>query len=152
MNRIVFHDGVEIDNDPQRLDVSFIHDFLSNRSYWAPGRSMEKVKRSIQHSLCFGVYAKDGRQVGFARVITDKTTFAWLCDLFIHSKIDLREESQGKGLAKRLVETIVNHPDINALRRFMLVTNDAHELYRKYGGFKELHSTEECMELFKTEL
>lgn len=145
MSLVVFSDGVEIDNDKQRLDIAFIHDFLSNRSYWAFGRSVETVKRSIQNSLCFGIYTKEGNQIGFARVITDKTTFAWLCDLFIH------EEVRGQGLAKRLVETIVNHSEINCVRRFMLMTKDAHELYQKYGGFTGLNTPKEFMELFKSE-
>lgn len=144
MSHVVFSDGVEIDNDKQRLDIDFIHDFLTNYSYWAHGRSIETVKRSIQNSLCFGIYTKEGNQIGFARVVTDKTTFAWLCDLFIH------EEVRGQGLAKRLVETIVNHSEINCVRRFMLMTKDAHELYQKYGGFSGLNTPKEFMELFKS--
>lgn len=146
MSLVVFPDGFEVDNDKQRLDVAIIHDFLSNRSYWARGRSVETVKRSIENSLSFGVYTKEGNQIGFARVVTDKTTFAWLCDLFI------LEDARGQGLAKRLVETIVNHPEINCLRRFMLMTNDAHELYRKYGGFSELKTPEEFMALYNKDL
>ena len=97
-------------------------------SYWAQGRSFEAVQKSVEHSLCFGVYA--GRQqVGFARVVTDYATFAWLCDVFI------LESHRGKGLGKRLIECVVAHPELQSVR-FMLATRDAHELYRRYGGLE----------------
>ena len=124
-------DGYLISTDRARLDVEFIHQFLSNSAYWAQGRPLTTVRRSIEGSLCFGIY--DGeRQVGFARVVTDRATFAWLCDLFVV------EGHRGRGLGKWLVECIVVHPDLEALRIFLLATRDAHELYRRYGGFQDL--------------
>jgi GNAT superfamily N-acetyltransferase len=132
-------DGYWISTDPQRLDLKAIHDFLSNRAYWATGRSMETVRKSVANSLCFGVYAPDGRQVGFARVVTDYATFAWLCDVYIEAG------ERGKGLGKRLVESVVAHPELQGLRNFILATRDAHELYRSYGGFESLPNPERWM-------
>ncbi len=110
-----------------------IHDFLANRSYWAAGIPLAVVKRSIDNALCFGVYHQDG-QVGFARVVTDYATFAYLGDVFI------LESHRGRGVGKRLVKTIMEHPDLQGLRLWLLGTKDAHELYRKYG-FKKLTET-----------
>jgi GNAT superfamily N-acetyltransferase len=124
--------GYRITTDPQQLDITAIHDFLSNQSYWARGRSLETVQRSIENSLCFGVLAPDGQQVGFARVVTDYATFAWLCDVYV------LESERGKGLGKWLVQSVVAHPLLQGLRNFILSTRDAHELYRKYGGFEAL--------------
>lgn len=109
----------------RRLDFEAIHAFLS-RAYWSRGIPIERMKRSIEHSLPFGVYCGP-EQVGFARVITDYTTFAYLADVFID------ESHRGKGLGKWLVETIVGHPELQGLRRFALMTRDAQELYRKFG-------------------
>jgi GNAT superfamily N-acetyltransferase len=128
-----------ISTDKSRLQIERIHDFLTNRSYWAKGRSLETVKLSIEHSLCFGVYAGDV-QVGFARVVTDYCTFAWLSDVFIE------ESHRGFGLGKWLLECILAHPGLQNLRRFLLATRDAHELYHKYGGFQPLQHPERCME------
>ena len=126
----VTEDGFTISTDKSRLDLEAIHAFLSGRSYWARGRPLEVVRASIEHSLCFGVY--DGpRQVGFARVVTDYATFAWLCDLFI------LEAYRGRGLGKRLVGCRVAPPDLQR-PRIMLATRDAHELYRTSGGFDGL--------------
>ena len=108
-------------------------DYLYEESYWAQGRSIETVRKSIEHSLCFGVYAA-GQQVGFARVVTDYATFAWLADVFI------LESHRGLGLSKWLVECIVTHPDLQNLKNFLLATKDAHELYRRYGGFDILET------------
>ena len=114
-----------ISTDPSRLDVNAITDMLS-RAYWAEGRSSEMISRYLQHSLTFGLY--DGsRQIGLARVVSDYTTFAWLCDVFIH------EDYRGQGLGKWLIETVHSHPDLQGLRRWMLATRDAHDLYRQYG-------------------
>jgi GNAT superfamily N-acetyltransferase len=115
-----------ISTDPCLLDVGLIHDFLANRSYWATRRPLEVVQRSLENSLCFGLYER-GRQVGFARVVTDRATFAWLCDVFV------LEEYRGRGLAKWLIESVMNHPDLRGLRRVLLGTRDAHGLYRRYG-------------------
>ena len=124
-------DGYTISTDKTRLDLALIHDYLSQRSYWAQGRSLDLVRRSIDHSLCFGLYAGD-QQAGFARVVTHYTTFAWLCDVFI------LETHRGRGLGKWLIETVVAHPDLHNLRNFLLATRDAHSLYHRYGDFQPL--------------
>ncbi|GAB2948393.1 GNAT family N-acetyltransferase [Hymenobacter coalescens] len=113
--------------DAALLDVKLIHDFLSNRSYWAPGIGRELVERSIRHSLCFGAYAADGRQAAFARVVSDHATFAYLCDVFV------LEEFRGQGLSKQLMQHIMAHPELQGLRRWMLGTRDAHTLYEQFG-------------------
>ena len=116
----------DISTDRARLDLDAIHRFLSTEAYWSPGVAREVVERSIEHSLPFGVYLGD-EQVGFARVVTDKATFAWLADVYIESP------HRGKGLSKRLVATILEHPELRGLRRWLLGTADAHGLYRRYG-------------------
>lgn len=127
-----------ISTDGARLDLKVIHDFLTNSSYWAVGRSFETVQRSIEHSLSFGVYKGD-RLVGFARVVTDYATFAWLADVFI------LEEARGQGLGTWLVEVILSHPELQGFRRWALATKDAHEIYRRLG-FSELKRPERWME------
>ena len=129
---------VVISDDKTRLDMAVIHAFLSGRSYWAKGVPIEIVERSIRNSLCFGMF-KAGRQIGFARVVTDCATFAWLADVFII------EEVRGDGLGKKLVAAIMAHPELQGLRRFMLGTRDAHKLYEKYG-FASLEFPERFME------
>ena len=127
-----------ISTDPERLDLDVIHHFLSEVSYWAAGRPRTTMETAIKNSLCFGVY--DGeKQVGFARVVTDGATFAWLCDLFI------LHDYRGCGLGKWLVECIVAHPDLRNLKLFLLATADAHELYRQYGDFLPLQETQKWM-------
>ena len=127
-----------ITTDRSRLDVALIHNFLSNESYWAVGRSVEVVKRSLDNSLCFGIYRKT-EQVGFARVVTDSATFAWLADVFVVS------EHRRRGLAKWLMEVILTHPDLQGFRRWVLATKDAHSLYVHFG-FIPLHRPERWME------
>jgi len=119
-----------ISTDRGRLNLHVIHSFLSNDSYWAKGRSLEVVSSSIENSLNFGLY-KLTRQIGFARIVTDYATFAWLADVFI------RREYRGLGLGKWLMEVIVLHPQLQGLNRWLLATKDAHELYRRFG-FSEL--------------
>lgn len=116
---------LEISDARERLDVDVIHGYLT-RSYWAEGIPREVVARSLEHSLGFGAYL-GARQVGFARVVTDRATFAWLCDVFV------LEEARGRGVSKRLMECVLAHPELQGLRRFSLATRDAHELYRRYG-------------------
>lgn len=128
-----------ISSDKSLLDLPSIHAFLSKSAYWAQGRSLDTVRRSVEHSLCFGLYGPDGRQVGFARVVSDFATFAWVCDVYV------LEEHRGRGLAKALVETIVGHPDLQGLKRLLLATRDAHELYRRHGGFRPLEAPEMWM-------
>lgn len=128
-----------LSTDKSRLELARLHDYLSNTAYWAQGRSLETVLKSIEHSLCFGIYAEGGRQVGFARVVTDYATFAWLCDVFV------LEAHRGKGLGKWLVEAVVSHPELQGIKRTLLATRDAHELYRRYGSFEGLPAPERWM-------
>ena len=125
-----------VSTDPSKLDLKVIHGYLS-RSYWAEEIPFETVKRSVEHSLCFGVYAL-GKQIGFARVISDYTTFAYLADVFI------LEEERGKGLSKFLMECILKHKELQGLRNFSLMTQDAHSLYVRYG-FKNIPKPENFM-------
>jgi GNAT superfamily N-acetyltransferase len=119
--------GYTISTDPERLDVAAIHRYLSEDSYWARGRSRERVERSIARSVPFGLYAPDGSLAGFARVVSDFTVFAWLGDVFV------LPEHQGQGLGVWLVETILAHPGLQDLKTFALRTDDAHELYTRFG-------------------
>ena len=129
---------IEISADRNRLDLAYVHRYLSEECYWALGRSREIVEKSIANSLNFGVYDGD-RQIGFARVVTDYATFAWLCDVFIDAAY------RGQGLGKRLVEVVVAHPELQGMRNFILATRDAHELYRRHGGFEPLAAPERWM-------
>ncbi len=115
-----------ISTERQRLDIDCIHRFLSVSSYWATDIPIDVVRRAVENSLCFGVYHFE-TQIGFARVVTDRATFAYLADVFI------LDEHRGKGLSKWLVETIHGHPELQGLRRWMLVTKDAQSLYRQFG-------------------
>jgi GNAT superfamily N-acetyltransferase len=123
-----------ISTDRARLDVPAVHEFLSTESYWARGRDFEKVRRAVENSLPFGLY-KGGRQIGFARVVTDFATFAWLADVYVLG------EFRGEGLGKWLVEVVLSHPELQHLRRWILGTRDAHELYRQFG-FAEIERPE----------
>lgn len=127
-----------ISTDRQRLDVEFIHNFLSTHAYWAFGRSRETVTRSIDNSLCFGLFKSD-KQVGFARVVTDYATFAWLADVFVIP------EHRGEGLGKWLIESITSVQELGGLRRWLLATRDAHDLYRQFG-FTNLSEPDRWME------
>jgi len=115
-----------ISTDRQRLNLDVIHGFISERSYWAQGIPRAVMGRAIQHSLNFGLY-RDNEQVGYARVITDYATHAYLCDVFIS------EEYRGRGLSKWLVQVMLTHPALQGLRRWFLLTRDAQELYRQFG-------------------
>jgi GNAT superfamily N-acetyltransferase len=119
-------DGYLISTNPARLDTGVIHQYLSQDSYWAQNIPLEVVERSIANSFCFGLYYQD-KQVGFARLITDKATFGYLADVFI------LPEHRGKGLSKWLLTVIHAHPDMQGLRRWMLGTKDAHDLYKQFG-------------------
>jgi GNAT superfamily N-acetyltransferase len=118
--------GAEITTDRARLDRGLVHRFLAEESYWARGRARDIVERSIENSLCFGAY-RDGRQVAFARVVTDRCTFAWLADVFVVGG------ERGRGLGKRLIETVLAHPELVGVQRWMLGTADAHSLYERFG-------------------
>ncbi|MFL5698795.1 MAG: GNAT family N-acetyltransferase [Ktedonobacteraceae bacterium] len=128
-----------ISTDKSRLDLTLIHNFLTT-SYWATGIPLEVVRRSIEHSLSFGLY-KEEQQIGYARVITDYATFAYLGDVFI------LEPFRGQGLSKWLMEVVVTHPELQGFRRWILLTKDAHGLYKKVG-FTEVKTPERYMERF----
>lgn len=130
-NGFVFSDNKEL------LNIDSIHQYLSEESYWAKGIPLQTVKTSIENSLCFGIY-KDGLQVGFARWITDKATFTWLCDVYISA------DYRGLGLSKKLMSFMIFHPDLQGLRRYQLATLDAHGLYEQFG-FKALQNPERQM-------
>ena len=133
--------GFLISTNNTQLDINIIHHFLDHDSYWGKGRSLQTVKTSIENSLCFGVYYQQ-KQVGFARVITDQATFAYLCDVFIlpaHRKA---------GLSKWLIQTVRNHPTIQNIRRLLLATQDAHGLYEHFG-FRQIKNHEHWMEIFQ---
>lgn len=127
----------EISTDPSQIDVAAVHGFLT-ASYWAKGIPLETVRRSIQGSVCFGMY-RGRQQAGFARVISDRTTFAYLADVFVI------ETFRGRGLSKWLMQCVLAHPELQGLRRWSLATRDAHGLYRQFG-FHELKSPERWME------
>jgi GNAT superfamily N-acetyltransferase len=126
-----------ISTDPNRLDIPLILNFLST-SYWAAGRSEETIRNAIDNSLPFGIY-NGARQVGFARVVTDYATIAWIADVFVI------EEFRGQGLSKWLMDVILGHPRLQGFRRWVLATKDAHGLYRKFG-FDDLRKPERWME------
>jgi len=133
-----------ISTDSTLLNIALIHDFISNQSYWGQGRKIETVQRALSNSLNFGVY-KDDAQVGFARVVTDYCTFAWLADVFVI------ESHRGMGLSKWLIEVIISHPHLMNMRRWVLATKDAHGLYSQFG-FKPLLQPERWMEWFQEQL
>jgi GNAT superfamily N-acetyltransferase len=126
MSYEVTNNEYEISDDLSRLNVSFIHNYLANESYWAKNIPHQIVEKSIKNSLSFGLYCNK-EQIGFARLVTDKATFAYLADVFIIPAF------RGKGLSKWLMQTIHNHPELQSLRRWMLGTRDAHDLYKKFG-------------------
>ena len=133
--------ALEISTDKSRLDVAMIHAFLANESYWVPGISRANVEKCINHSLCFGVYA-EGRQIGFARVVTDYVRFAHLLDVFVLS------EFRGWGISKFLMSNLLSHPELRTIVRYTLGTQDAHGLYAQYG-FTTPANPERQMELLR---
>lgn len=135
---ITKRDKFEIDDDKARLDVPAIQAFLENDSYWAQSRTRVQTETAIANSICFGLYL-DQRQIGFARVVSDRATFAYIGDVYV------LDEFRGRGLSKWLLETIISHPELQGLRRWVLATRDAHGLYEKYG-FHELVHPERWME------
>lgn len=126
-----------ISADPARLHLNTVHDFLS-RAYWAKGRPRKRTEDAIKHSLVFGVYEGE-KQIGFARVVTDYNIVAYLMDVFIH------EDYRGRGLGKWLVQVILDHPDLKHVRRWLLATSDAHDLYRKFD-FQPIEEPENWMQ------
>jgi len=134
-------DGFTVSTDPGRLDVHAIHAFLVT-SYWAEGIPREVLERALRHSLCFGLYDGGGRQIGLARAITDAATYAYLCDVYV------LPEWRGRGLGAWMMGCVMAHPDLQGLRRFSLVTRDAHELYRPFG-FTEIAAPGRHMEIVR---
>lgn len=132
--------GFEISTDLERLDFEAIYAFISS-SYWAKGISRLRFKKALENSIAFGVY-EQGKFAGFARVTSDRASFAYLADVFV------QPSERGRGVAKALMAGILQHPDLQDLRRWVLCTRDAHELYRKYG-FSALKSPEIYMELWE---
>jgi GNAT superfamily N-acetyltransferase len=126
MTVVASHNGYVVDDDPARLDLDVVHGYLRT-AYWSPGVPREVVERAIGHSVVAGLYDADGRQVGFARAVTDRATFAWIADVFV------LESERGNGLGRFVVEALLAHPALQGLRRVMLATADAHDLYRSYG-------------------
>jgi N-acetylglutamate synthase-like GNAT family acetyltransferase len=120
-------DEYTISSDPDLLDREWIHKVISTDTYWGIGRSRERMDQAIDHSLVYGLYDGEGRQLAFARLITDRTTFAWLSDVFVD------REARGKGLSKRLIAHIVDEADGMGVRRVLLATGDAQELYQRFG-------------------
>ncbi|MFN2412946.1 MAG: GNAT family N-acetyltransferase [Pyrinomonadaceae bacterium] len=136
---LAFEDEFAISTDKSRLDIDAIHRFLSEESYWAATRTKDQTAKAIENSLCFGVF-HDTHQIGFARVVSDRATFAYIGDVFILN------DFRGRGLSKRLMQTIIEHPELQNLRRWLLATRDAHGLYSKFG-FEPLNFPERWMEL-----
>jgi N-acetylglutamate synthase-like GNAT family acetyltransferase len=132
-----------ISTEPDRLDVAAIHAYLT-RSYWSPGIPRAIVERALAHSLSFGIFHGDA-QVGFARVVTDRATFAYLADVYV------LEDHRGQGLSKWLLETVLAHPELQGLRRFLLATRDAHGLYARYG-FEPLANPTRLMEILAADV
>ncbi|TWR31745.1 GNAT family N-acetyltransferase [Mucilaginibacter pallidiroseus] len=141
MNDAYFLDkGYQISTDNNLIDRDAVYDYLASHSYWAKGLNKDVFNRSVDNSLCFGIY-KDSNQLGFARVVTDKATFAYLCDVFV------LPAHRGIGLSKWLVQFILAHPDLQGLRRWSLATADAHGLYKQFG-FSEINNPERWMQIF----
>ncbi|WP_256007313.1 GNAT family N-acetyltransferase [Pedobacter deserti] len=133
----IAEDGFIFSDDKNRIDPQAVHHYLSKESYWAQDIPLEVVRRSIENSLCFGIY-KEARQIGFARWITDRATFGYLADVYV------LPEYRGLGLSKKLMSLMLFHPDLQGLRRYMLGTQDAHGLYAQFG-FKAVEHPERLM-------
>ena len=131
------HDTFTLSTDPNRLDMDTVNDFLS-RAYWSKGRPRERTEEAFANSLVFGIYA-GSRQIGMARVVTDYSIFAYLCDVFIH------EDYRGNGLGKWLMQSVLDHPQLKQVRRWLLATNDAHGLYQQFD-FTQLPEPEKWMQ------
>jgi GNAT superfamily N-acetyltransferase len=131
-------DGYEADDDVARFQIDVVHEFLET-AYWSSGVPRDVVERAIAGSVAVGVYAPDGGQVGMARAVTDRTTFAWIADVFV------LPEHRGRGVGRFVVEALLDHPALQGLRRIMLATADAHDLYRSFG-FTELSDPGRLME------
>ena len=127
---IARRDGYEVDDDPERIDVDSAWGYLRG-AYWSENVPREVVARAIAGSLSFGLYAADGSQVGFARAVTDRATYAWIADVYV------LERERGRGLGVWLIETVLGHPDLQGLRQIVLATRDAHGLYERFGFVRD---------------
>lgn len=136
--------GYKFSSETNDMDVSVIHGYIS-RSYWATNIPLATMKKAIDNSLCFGVFTDSGEQVAFARMVTDSATFAYLADVFV------LEEHRGKGLSKWIMKNIIEHPNLQGIRRMVLATSDAHGLYKEFG-FKALNFPESFMELHQPDV
>lgn len=136
--------GYQVSSDPARLDFASIYQFIAS-SYWAAGIPEAVLRKAIANSLCFGVYNSDAQQVGFARVISDKATFAYLADVFILL------QHRGQGLSKMLLQAVIEHPELQGLRRMMLATRDAHSLYAQYG-FTAVTNPQSLMQIWQPDV
>jgi GNAT superfamily N-acetyltransferase len=135
---------MQITTDPAAIDFDVVHGFLSREAYWCRGVPAETLRKAIANSLCFSALA-EGAQVGFARVVTDRATYAYLCDVFVVP------DARGEGVGKALMDAVLAHPDLQGLRRFALATADAHSLYARYG-FETLSRPERFMEIYRPEV
>ena len=133
---------MRISTDPADIDFAVVHGFLSRDAYWSRGVPEATLRKAIAHSLCFSALADDGTQLGFARVVTDRATFAYLCDVFVV------EAARGAGVGKALIAAVMAHPDLQGLRRFSLATADAHALYARHG-FAPLADAARFMEIYR---
>ncbi len=136
----IYKDGFCISTDPAKLDLKAIHHFLNTQSYWSQGITFEKVQKAAAHSITFGLY-HNGQQAGYTRVISDQTSFAYICDVFV------LPEFRGRGLSKWLMQTVSSHPELQGLRRWVLATKDAHGLYSQFE-FTALSIPERWMERY----
>lgn len=130
--------AIEISTDKRKLDVEAIHRFLVEEAYWAKTRALEQTRTAIENSVCFGAYA-DGSLIGFGRVVTDRATFAYVGDVFVY------EDFRGQGVSKMLMQAMIEHPELQGLRRWVLATKDAHGLYEQFE-FSTLRFPERWME------
>jgi GNAT superfamily N-acetyltransferase len=133
---------MRITDDRSAIDFAVVHGFLSREAYWCKGVPEATLRKAIENSLCFSAIADDGAQVGFARVVTDRATFAYLCDVFVVEAV------RGTGAGKALIEAVMAHPDLQGLRRFSLATADAHALYARHG-FTPLADPARFMEVYR---
>lgn len=140
----IIENGFIFSDDRNLIDVKAVHHYLSTQSYWAKDIPFSLVKKSIENSLCFGIY-KAQQQVGFARWVTDKATFAYLCDVYVE------QAYRGLGLSKKLMSLMLFHPDLQGLRRYQLATLDAHGLYKQFG-FKPIENPERHMSIVHKDL
>jgi GNAT superfamily N-acetyltransferase len=133
---------MRITTDPAAIQFDVVHGFLSRDAYWCKGVPAATLRKAIAHSLCFSALDAEGAQVGFARVVTDRATYAYLCDVFV------LPQARGSGVSKALMDAVIAHPDLQGLRRFALATADAHALYARYG-FAPLGDASRFMEIYR---